>query len=110
MSEKRSLQEQSLLLERDAAVWLEPMREWIQEAQALGRIAQSKDSPSKKSSLQKVFGSNLTLHARAASGIAQNQWFFLQQAKQEIPKIGDFQSMVALYYQVRTFFAQNPNS
>lgn len=66
MSEKRSLQEQSLLLERDAAVWLEPMREWINQAQALGEIANSKDSPSKKSSLQKVFGSNLTLHAREA--------------------------------------------
>lgn len=56
MSEKRSLQEKSLLLERDAAVWLEPMREWINQAQVLGEIANSKDSPSKKSSLQKVFG------------------------------------------------------
>ena len=55
MSEKRSLQEQSLLLERDVAHWLEPMREWINEAQALGEIAQSqnyppKNPPSKKSS------------------------------------------------------------
>jgi len=50
LSEKRSLQEQSLLIERNAAVWLEPMRAWIQEAQTLGRIALSKDSPSKKSS------------------------------------------------------------
>ena len=56
MGEKRSLQEQSLLLERDAAVWLEPMRERINEAQALSGIAQSQNYPSKKSSLQKVFG------------------------------------------------------
>ena len=82
MSEKRSLQEQSLLLERDAAAWLEPMREWINEAQALNGIAQSQNYPSKKSSLQKVFGSNLTLHAREARGVPQNQWFSLLAAKE----------------------------
>ncbi len=86
MSEKRSLQEQSLLLERDAAAWLEPMREWINEAQALSEIAQSQNYPSKKSSLQKVFGSNLTLHAREARGTAQNQWLYLAQAQQDFPK------------------------
>ncbi len=53
---------------------------------------------------------NLTLHARSARGFPQNQWLSLLQAKQEIPKIGDFQSMVALYNQVRTYFTQNPNS
>ena len=36
----------------------------------------------KKSSLQKIFGSNLTLHAREARGIAQNQWFSLLSAKE----------------------------
>ena len=94
MSEKRSLQEQSLLLERDAAVWLEPMREWINEAQALKGIAQSQNYPSKKSSLQKVFGSNLTLHAREARGTAQNQWLYLAQAKTDFPKMGLVSCMV----------------
>src|SRR3989344_3354572 len=61
--------------ERDAVHWLEPMRKWIQEAQMLEEIAKSKDYPSKKSSLQKIFGSNLTLHAREARGVPQNQWF-----------------------------------
>ena len=66
MSQKRSAEEAILGLERNAAVWLEPMREWINEAQALGQIAQSQNYPSKKSSLQKVSGSTLTLHAREA--------------------------------------------
>ncbi|MDO8623754.1 MAG: hypothetical protein Q7R54_00120, partial [bacterium] len=92
--EKRSLQEQSLLLERDAAVWLEPMREWINEAQALSGIAQSQNYPSKKSSLQKVFGSNLTLHAREARAAAQNQWLYLAQAKTDFPKLGLVETMV----------------
>ncbi|HEY4508494.1 MAG TPA: recombinase family protein, partial [Candidatus Paceibacterota bacterium] len=82
MSEKRSLQERSLLLERNAAVWLEPMREWIKDASLLDEAAQSKDLPSKKSSLQKIFGSNLTLHAREARGMPQNQWFSLLAAKE----------------------------
>ena len=94
MSEKRSLQEQSLLLERDAAAWLEPMREWINEAQALREIAQSQNAPSKKSSLQKVFGSNLTLHAREARAAAQNQWAFIAEAKQDLPNLGLVRTMV----------------
>ncbi len=36
----------------------------------------------KKSSLQKIFGSNLTLHAREARGVPQNQWFSLLSAKE----------------------------
>ena len=96
MSEKRSLQEQSLLLERDVAHWLEPMREWINEAQALGEIAQSQNYPSKKSSLQKVFGSNLTLHAREARGTPQNQWLSLAQAKTDFPKMDLMSTVVTL--------------
>ena len=86
MSEKRSLQEQSLLLERDAAVWLEPMREWINEAQALAEIAQSQNYPSKKSSLQKVFGSNLPLHAREARGTPKMPWLSVANAMENSQK------------------------
>ena len=38
----------------------------------------------KKISLQKIFGSNLTLQTREASGIAQNQWLSLAIAKEKI--------------------------
>ena len=82
MSQKRSAQENILRLERNWGAWLEPMRKWIQEAQMLDGIANSKDLPSKKSSLQKIFGSNLTLHAREARGVPQNQWFSLMAAKE----------------------------
>ena len=82
MSEKKSVQERILLLEANAAVWLEPMQKWIQEAQMLEEIANAKDLPSKKSSLQKIFGSNLTLHAREARGVPQNPWFSLAAIKE----------------------------
>ena len=82
MSSKKSAQERILLLERNAAVWLEPMRAWLKDASLLDEAAKSKDLPSKKSSLQKIFGSNLTLHAREARGVPQNQWFSLLAAKE----------------------------
>lgn len=85
MSQKRSLEEKLLLLEQNAASWLEPMRNWIKEAQMLNKIAQSNDLSSRKSYLQKIFGSNLTLHSREARGTPQNPWVFVSQAKSNLP-------------------------
>jgi site-specific DNA recombinase len=68
ISERRTIEEQIVRLERAPAVWVEPVRNWIQDASRLGEIAESKDIPSKKSPLQKVFGLNLSIHAREARG------------------------------------------
>ncbi|MFZ2887055.1 MAG: hypothetical protein WA021_04520, partial [Minisyncoccia bacterium] len=73
----RTAQENILRLEGNATMWLEPMRKWINEASMLDKIAQSKDFPAKKSSLQKIFGSNLHLVAREARGTAKPHWFSL---------------------------------
>src|SRR3989338_131862 len=80
MSDKRSAQENILRLERDAAAWLEPMRAWLKDASLLDEAAKSNDLPSKKIPLQKIFGSNLTLHAREARGVPPNHWFSLAAA------------------------------
>ena len=61
-SEKKSFEEKVERLERNANCWLEPMRNWVETASTLAEIAERNDLPSKKSSLQKIFGSNLTLH------------------------------------------------
>ena len=50
------------ILNVDATSWIEPMREWVETASILDEIAKRNDLPSKKSALQKIFGSNLTLH------------------------------------------------
>ena len=63
-SEKKSFEEKMSKLERDATAWLEPMQEWLNTASMLNLIARRNDLPSKKSSLQKIFGSNPTLHDR----------------------------------------------
>ena len=87
MSERKSVEEQIALLERNASAWLEPMRKWIQDAQMLGEILKTDDLPSKKTSLQKIFGSNLTLQAREARGVPMNPWVFLDEGKQKLGKI-----------------------
>ena len=82
VDERRQLEEQVLKFERNAAHWLEPLREWINEAQTMREIAQSEDLPLKKSSLQKIFGSNLTLRAREARGTAKMHWLSLLGGKE----------------------------
>ena len=82
MSQKRSAQENILLLERNGGVWLEPMRKWLNEAQMLEEIAKSDSLPSKKSSLQKIFGSNLHLDAREARGTPKSPWDSLLAGKE----------------------------
>ena len=68
MSEKKSVEEQISRLLRTPSMWIEPTREWIKDASILDEIAKTNDLPSKKLSLQKIFGSNLTLKKREASG------------------------------------------
>ncbi len=68
MGERRTIEEQIVRLERAPAVWVEPVRNWIQDASRLDEFGKSKDIPSKKSPLQKVFGLNLSIHAREARG------------------------------------------
>ena len=86
MSEKKSVEEKIDRLLRTPSAWIEPTREWIKDASRLDEIAKSEDYPSKKISLQKIFGSNLTLHAREARGNALNQWLSLATAKENSGK------------------------
>ena len=73
-SDKRTLDEKIAKLEQAPSAWVEPVREWILDASRLGEIAISTDMNSKKSSLQKIFGLNLSLHAREARGIPALPW------------------------------------
>ena len=60
MSDKRTIEEQIARLERDGNAWLEPMREWINEAENLAQIKMPPLSPPKIRP-SKIFGSNLKL-------------------------------------------------
>ena len=81
VSERRTIEEKIARLERAPAAWVEPVREWIKDASRLDEIAKSKDLPSKKSSLQKVFGLNLSIHAREARGLPISPYAALRAAR-----------------------------
>ena len=74
MSEKRSVEEVLAKSQRGGSPWLEPMREWIKDASTLDEIAKGDDLPSKKSSLQKIFGSNLILRNKKVEESPVKQW------------------------------------
>ena len=66
MSEKKSLEEQTSKLTLANTSWLEPMKQWIQEASGLCKVAQGQDLFAKKTKLRKIFGSNLILSNKKA--------------------------------------------
>ena len=104
MSDRKTAEEQVARLERNAIGWLQPMREWINDASLLEEIQKNDDLPSKKLSLQKIFGSNLTLKSREARGIPKNQWLSLANAKENSEKLSLSTLLVSLLYQTRTYF------
>ena len=87
MSERKTAEEQIVRLKHDFTTWLQPLREWINESLKLNEIAQNTDLPSKKLSLQKIFGSNLTLQSREARGVPKNPWLSLATAKENSEKV-----------------------
>ena len=87
MSDKRTLEEQIGKLEQAPTLWVEPVRNWILDASRLGEIAKSEDCASKKLPLQKIFGLNLTLHAREARGMPLIHWRELHSAGANSGKI-----------------------
>jgi len=82
LSEKKSLEEQTINLEQKRTGWLEPMAEWIKKAENLPKIAQEGNLFEKKVACRTLFGSNLVLANREARVSApsgkdsphKNQW------------------------------------
>ena len=65
----------------------------------------SNKSPSKNLGL--CIFANLTLHAREARGIAQNQWFSLAAAKENHSESNRVSNLVTLYNAARTYFERS---
>ena len=59
--QKKSLQEEMTSLSHKQNDWLEPMKEWIKDAQTLDGIARDTDLFAKKVKAKEIFGSNLLL-------------------------------------------------
>ncbi|MBI5071957.1 recombinase zinc beta ribbon domain-containing protein [Candidatus Falkowbacteria bacterium] len=61
ISEKKSLEEKIVHLKQKRTGWIEPMKEWIKEAENLPKIAREHNLLDKKVMAKKIFGSNLRL-------------------------------------------------
>ena len=61
LSEKKSLEEEIFNFSHKQNNWLEPMKEWIKDAQNLNGIARDTDLFAKKVKAKEIFGSNLLL-------------------------------------------------
>ncbi len=70
-SEKKTLTEQIARLEQRRIVWLEPLKQWIKDAEKLGEITLSPELTPKKSFARKIFGLNLFLKNRSLLRSAQ---------------------------------------
>ena len=107
MSEKKTLEEQIIRFEQKQNDWLEPFRNWINKALNAPKIARNKNLFEKKVLAEEIFGSNLRLAARKASGRPQNQWAALCAAHNNINKIPKSQLLVQLYNSARIYFIKN---
>lgn len=50
---------------------------------------------------------NLTLHSREARGAPQNPWFYVGQAKSNLPESDLNSTLAHLYVNARTYFIRN---
>ncbi|MFH0968977.1 MAG: recombinase zinc beta ribbon domain-containing protein, partial [Patescibacteria group bacterium] len=66
LSEKKTLEEKITNLEQKRTGWIEPMKEWIKEAENLPKIAREGNLFAKKVAAKEIFGSNLVLANREA--------------------------------------------
>ncbi len=99
MSQRKTLDEQITALTRGRSPWLEPFKEWLNEARAVGEIACKGSLTEKRVLAKKIFGSNLVLDGKKARGEAVKPWAFL--ADNELSH-----DMVHILNTARTFFQE----
>ncbi len=113
--QKKSLEEEMTSLSHKQNNWLEPMKEWIKDAQTLDGIARDTDLFAKKVKAKEIFGSNLLLGEKTVRASAPkilnslgefggNPWDALRASRILASKKPSSSILVCLLYQVRTYF------
>ncbi len=108
--EKKSLTEQVTRLKRNTNVWLEPLKEWLKQAQTIEEIVNAPTLERKKSAARSIAGSNLLLHNQKIEITPQPQWAALRAAHAEISKSNLSLVLVRLYEVARTYFLTQDGS
>ena len=107
LSRKKSLEEKTADLQKGTIAWLEPLRDWIKDAEMLGEIVESADLPLKKSSAQKIFGSNLSLRDSVIQFTPITPYDALRASRENFSEKDESLVLVRLYRSVRTYFTTN---
>ena len=74
VGKKKTFEEQIFTNQQHQGSWLEPMRQWINEAKGCDKVALGTNKQAKKVLASKIFGSNLYMEDKNVRGIAQNAW------------------------------------
>ena len=116
LGEKKRLQEQIEQATLGVLTWVEPMKQWIETAVSICKIAKSDDLLAKKSLCLEIFGSNLKMQNKNVvvnddqflHSPQENIWVWLRQSLEKIAHSGDKISessiLVAVYATARTHF------
>ena len=107
MSEKKSLEGQIARLEQNIRAWVEPLKNWIKDAETLGAITQNAELHPKKLFAQKVFGLNLSLKNKKIDFSPQKQWVALSATQNFDSKMSLCCEMESLDIEGRTYFTTN---
>ena len=94
------IKEQIINNKKHQGSWIEPMREWINEAQEVTKVAESADLQLKKVLAKKIFGSNLYLENKTVRGDGQKSWSSLRSTPTG-------RGAVSVYDSARTYFTTN---
>jgi len=78
VSQKKTFEEQIINNKKHQGSWIEPMKNWIMEAQTVQQVAESADLQLKKVLAVKIFGSNLFLENKTVRGDGQKSWSSLR--------------------------------
>ena len=116
LGEKKLLQEQIEQTALGVSTWVEPMKQWIETAVSICKIAQSDNLLAKKSLLLEIFGSNLKMRQKEVvinddqflNSPQKNRWSALRAASEKAARQGDrfriCADLVRFYAEIRTHF------
>ena len=105
LGEKKLLQEQIEQTALGVSTWVEPMKQWIETAVSICKIAKSDDLLAKKALLLEIFGSNLKMRQKEVVinddqfliSPLKNRWQALRAAKEKTaPAGGNFRNCTDL--------------
>ena len=97
LGEKKLLQEQIEQATLGVSTWVEPMKQWIETAVSICKIAKSDDLVAKKSLLLEIFGSNLKMRQKEVvinddqflNSPLKSRWQALRAASEKAARQGD---------------------